>query len=254
MMMPTNENEMVRRTKNHGDQSFADSLEEAFARCSTSSEGEHMRYRKSVQASFTTLKVCGYQIRNAFRLSGVHVDALMSHWAGAQISQPTISMRLYALRWFACGIGKPGLVNPEMTTTADRTAVVRRARRAVDGVVITKDELASWDTFEYLSWALLSTGIKTREECLRLRAVDIANLQWPTLERKGDTPGIQSISEDSSMIAAAAIKHIVARHGRMEAALGWGGFYKREDCPAIARDLLRWRRVAKRRSVAKKDQ
>lgn len=52
----------------------------------------------------------GYRRLSSQGLKGKHVDALVKHWTGRELSSGTIKNRMSHIRWWADKIGKPGVV------------------------------------------------------------------------------------------------------------------------------------------------
>lgn len=65
---------------------------------------------RGLQQLADELQALGYKLKAAKNLAPKHVNALVTSWKGASISDATIRNRLGWLRWWAEKAGKPGLI------------------------------------------------------------------------------------------------------------------------------------------------
>ena len=63
-----------------------------------------------LQQAATELHELGFRRMNAASLKPKHVEALVKHWQGRELSAGTIKNRLAHIRWWAGKIGKPAVV------------------------------------------------------------------------------------------------------------------------------------------------
>lgn len=91
----------------------------------------HTRYDRQliIRMSMAQLWQLGYRLPDPTSLAGRHIEALMKHWDGQDITTKVLHTRISYLRSFARWIGKDGLVKDVHGYLPDRELVRREAAK-----------------------------------------------------------------------------------------------------------------------------
>ena len=182
-------------------------------------------------------------------LGGRHIVKLVDHWKAKGVSDGTLLVRIYALRWFCELIGKPGMVPPNkqlgIIVAAPAREAVTAARPADFNRTVFVKAFQEDATLAYVLWLQHATGC-TRERALRTRGSDLKTVTWAADSRPGKQSTTLTIPPEHQAMVPAVIKHIVEKHKKADASLGWSGRYSKSDCHNIDRDLRHMKYVMKK--------
>jgi hypothetical protein len=117
----------------------------------------------------------GFKLKSAHNLKPRHVEALVAHWKGRQITDETIRNRLGWIRWVGDHVGKPGLIPKDNAVfgLAERTPYQGSKARRLDAETLDK---VRDETIRQALRLQAAFGLR-REEALKFR---------PSIADKGD--------------------------------------------------------------------
>lgn len=207
-------------------------------------------YARSVVASMHVLRdELKVRILRPDSLGGRHILKLVDHWKTKGVSDGTLLVRIYALRWLCDLIGKPGMVpsNKQLGITVPAPAQgVGAVAAPVDfNQTVFVKAFREDATLAYVLWLQHATGC-SRERALRARGSDIKTVAWNADSRPGKQSTKLTIPPEHQAMVPAVIKHIIEQHKKVDASLGWSGRYSRSDCHSIDRDLRRIKYLIKK--------
>lgn len=112
------------------------------------------------------LKALGFKLPDAGSLKPKHVEALVTHWKGAGITDATIKNRLSWVRWWAMKTRKPGLMPKDNTALGVAEKEVFKGHRAA---TTTQDRMEGLPERMQLALRLqMAFGLRL-EESLKFR-------------------------------------------------------------------------------------
>ena len=232
--------------------SFWSMLNDLFERGRRARAPARPAYARSVKSSFHVLRdVLGMRIAVPDALSGEHVSMLIEHWKSEGMTQATLAVRIYALRWFCDLIAKPEMVpsnaqlrmvaSVQLTTAKDKSQETEFTQQ----LFMKAHHLNI--TLAYLLWLKSVTGC-TFEMALRTTGNDLMLGTW--CSRFGKQATTLTIPAEHRPMVATVIEHIVAQHKKTGHALGWSERYRLSDCGNIRTDLRRIKYLIKKLGIS----
>ncbi|MBD1549528.1 phage integrase N-terminal domain-containing protein [Roseibium aggregatum] len=151
------------------------SLKTLCTRSGEGSFGTRALRQRGLLAMAQDLKAMGYRLPDAWSIRGKHINALVSRWKTAGLSDQTVRNRLTWLRWWGYQVGKPGLL-PKTNDTfglAERGRFSGNKAKRLEGPALDRVT----DRRVQLALKLEAAFGMRREEALKFR---------PQLADKGD--------------------------------------------------------------------